>query len=69
MDKKYTATGFEVINQCCVCRLPAFPAGTPEEAQSHGYHSQCYREFYKDDPEALEELEYWKVTIEGDEMS
>ena len=68
---KYTAEGLIIINQCCVCRLPEFPAGTHQTQQSHGYHSQCFRTYHKEDytPEEMEEeMSLWKPTIPGDEM-
>lgn len=71
MDKKYTAEGVEIFLQCCVCRLPAAPAGLPQNALSHGYHSQCFRSHHADDyseEEMAEEMELFKPSIPGDKL-
>lgn len=71
---KYTKSGAVIILQCCHCKLPEYPAGTPQEAQSHGEHSQCFSQFYSNPEMGLEPaevqffLDNWKITIPGDAL-
>lgn len=38
----------DLFHQCCVCHLPKAPAHIDREAITHGYHRECFRNFYKD---------------------